>query len=61
MRQFYTLEEIRSLAIGAYCEGYCAVYDGDDIDLDNKTEVDFLINKYIETRSKNERQFHILS
>lgn len=61
MRQFYTLEELRNLAIGAYSEGYCAVYEDNDIDLDNKTEVDFLIDKYIETGSKNERQFHILS
>lgn len=65
MKKLFTLNEVRNLSSGAYSEGYMSAFDDDEIDLNNETEVDFLISKYVYefngSERKNERQLHILS
>lgn len=54
MKKTYTLEEVRTLAKGAYSEGYCAVYEEDPLsdgfDFDDITQVDALIERFIDTK-----------
>lgn len=61
MKKLFTLEEVMNIASGAYSEGYLSAFNDDDVDLDNDTEVEFLIEKYANVGRENERQFHILS
>ena len=54
MKQTYTLDEVRNLAVGAYCEGYCDVYEknplyGEEFDHNDIAQVDALIERYIDT------------
>lgn len=52
MKDAFTLEEVRRLAVGAYCAGYCAVYDeeplSDGFDYNDIEQVDALIECYID-------------
>ncbi|MBQ1293887.1 MAG: hypothetical protein IIY21_07590 [Clostridiales bacterium] len=62
MKKTYTLDEIRKVAFGAYCTGYCDAYEpDDDFDMNNTDEIDFLIEKYIDVGSENEGRICILS
>ena len=53
MKQTYTLEEVRNLAVGAYSEGYCDVFEKDTEDipeLETVDEIDELICRYIDAK-----------
>ena len=57
MKQTYTLDEVRNLAVGAYSEGYCAVYEENPLydegfDSDDIEQVDALICRYTDTEEK---------
>ena len=53
MRQTYTLDEVRRLAVGAYSTGYCDVYEqdprDDGFDCNDIEQVDALIERFIDT------------
>lgn len=53
MKQVYSLEDVRTLAKGAYAAGYCAVYEehplSDGFDFDDTEQVDELIKRFINT------------
>ena len=53
MRQTYTLDEVRRLAVGAYSTGYCDVYEqdprADGFDCNDIEQVDALIERFIDT------------
>ena len=52
MKNTFTLEEVRRLAIGAYSTGYCDVYDEDPLsegfNADDIEQVDALIERFID-------------
>ena len=62
MKKTFTLEEVRCIAAGSYCQGYLDAYDPDDeTDINDDIQLDFLIGKYCDARSENERRICVLS
>lgn len=62
MKKLFTAEEVRNIASGAFAQGYLSVFDEDlDVNPDNLSELDFMIEQYANTRSENEGRICILS
>ena len=61
MKRFYTLDEVGNIASGAFTQGYISAFDPDeDVNTDNKPELDFLIEKYSIAGGENERRICVL-
>ncbi len=62
MKKQFTVEEVRNIVSGAFTQGYLSAFDDSlDVNTDVSSELDFMIERYANTRSENERRICILS